>query len=135
MLPQVPVRQWLLTMLCRLRYRMAWNHGPSREVLSGYARVLVDVYGRGARPRGVEGGQTGRVTALQRAGRALNENLHFDTLVLDGVFIEDPEAALASLGYCVRTATLVEPRVTLPPSLNRTKIRFIAGSNGTLPVP
>jgi hypothetical protein len=37
--------------------------------------------------------------------------------------------------YCVRTATLVEPRVTLPRSLNRTKMRFAAGSNGTLPAP
>ena len=33
--------------------------------------------------------------------------------------------------YRVCTATLVEPRVTLLPSLNRTKIRFRAGSNGT----
>ena len=37
--------------------------------------------------------------------------------------------------HCVRTATLVEPRVTSPPSLNRTKIRFAAGSKGTLPLP
>ena len=36
--------------------------------------------------------------------------------------------------HCVRTATLVEPRVTLPESLKRTKIRFVAGLNGTLPV-
>jgi hypothetical protein len=32
--------------------------------------------------------------------------------------------------HCVRTATLVDPRVT-PPSLKRTKMRFCAGSNGT----
>jgi hypothetical protein len=32
-------------------------------------------------------------------------------------------------------ATLVEPRVTPPPSLKRTKIRFAAGSKGTLPLP
>jgi putative transposase len=34
------------------------------------------------------------VTALQRAGGALNANLHFHTLVLDGVFTEDAEGAL-----------------------------------------
>jgi hypothetical protein len=34
------------------------------------------------------------VTALQRAGGALNTNVHFHTLVLDGVFTEDPEGAL-----------------------------------------
>ena len=34
------------------------------------------------------------VTALQRAGGALNANLHFHTLVLDGVFTETPGGAL-----------------------------------------
>ncbi|HVR70270.1 MAG TPA: transposase, partial [Vicinamibacteria bacterium] len=78
----------------RLRYQMAWNHGLSRAVLGVYTRVLGDVYRRGARERGVAGGQTGMVTALQRAGGALNANLHFHTLVLDGVFTEDPAGAL-----------------------------------------
>ena len=35
------------------------------------------------------------VTAVQRAGGALNTNLHFHTLVLDGVFTDDPEGGLA----------------------------------------
>ena len=37
--------------------------------------------------------------------------------------------------HCVLTATLVEPRVTPPASLNRTKIRFVAGLKATLPLP
>jgi len=94
-LPRVPVRQWVLTMPYRLRYQMAWNHGLSRAVLRVYARVLLDVYARGARARGVPGGRTGSVTVLQRAGGALNMNLHFHTLVLDGVFTEAPGGALA----------------------------------------
>ena len=94
-LPWVPVRQWVLTMPYRLRYQMAWNHGLSRAVLRVYTRVLLDVYARGARARGIDGGQTGMVTALQRAGGALNTNLHFHTLVLDGVFTEAPGGALA----------------------------------------
>jgi hypothetical protein len=94
-LPWVPVRQWVLTMPYRLRYQMAWNHGLSRAVLRVYTRVLLDVYRRGAHARGIGGGQTGMVTALQRAGGALNANLHFHTLVLDGVFTEDAEGALA----------------------------------------
>jgi hypothetical protein len=94
-LPWVPVRQWVLTMPYRLRYQMAWNHGLSRAVLRVYTRVLLDLYRRGARARGVDGGQTGMVTALQRAGGALNMNVHFHTLVLDGVFTEAPGGALA----------------------------------------
>jgi len=73
---------------------MAWNHGLSRAVLRVYTRVLLGVYARGTRARGIDGGQTGMVTALQRAGGALNTNLHFHTLVLDGVFTEAPGGAL-----------------------------------------
>jgi hypothetical protein len=94
-LPWVPVRQWVLTMPYRLRYQMAWNHGLSRAVLRVYTRALRDVYRRDARTRGIVGGQTGMVTAVQRAGGALNVNVHFHTLVLDGVFTEDSEGALA----------------------------------------
>jgi len=32
---------------------MAWNHGLSRAVLRMYTLVLLDVYARGARERGV----------------------------------------------------------------------------------
>ncbi|HVQ75914.1 MAG TPA: transposase [Candidatus Binatia bacterium] len=91
----MPVRQWVLTVPHRLRYRLAWNHGLSRAVLRVYTRVLLSVYARGARARGVPGGRTGSVTVLQRAGGALNANLHFHTLVLDGVFTETPGGALA----------------------------------------
>ena len=93
-LPWVPVRQWVLTVPYRLRYQMAWNHGLSRAVLGVYARVLLDVYARGARERGIEGGHSGMVTALQRAGSGLNVNLHFHTLVLDGVFSDGDAGAL-----------------------------------------
>ena len=94
-LPRVPVRQWVLTVPYRLRYQMAWNHGLSRAVLRVYTRVLLDVYARGARARGAPGGRTGSVTVMQRAGSGLNVNLHFHTLVLDGVFTEDSGGALA----------------------------------------
>ena len=57
-LPRVRVRQWVLTVPYRLRYQMAWNHGLSRAVLGVCARLL-DVYARGARERGIDGGQTG----------------------------------------------------------------------------
>jgi putative transposase len=61
-------------------------------VLRVYTHVLLDVYARGARECGISGGQTGMVTALQRAGSGLNTNLHFHTLVLDGVLAEKPRA-------------------------------------------
>ncbi len=90
----MPVRQWVLTVPYRLRYQLAWNHGLSRAVLRVYTRVLHDMYARGARECGVPGGRSGSVTVMQRAGSGLNVNLHFHTLVLDGVFTEAPGGAL-----------------------------------------
>ena len=42
-LPRVPVRQWVLTLPYRLRYRLAWDHGLTRAVRGVYARVLRDL--------------------------------------------------------------------------------------------
>jgi len=40
-LPQVPVRRWVLTLPYRLRYRLAWDHALCRAVLGVYARTLL----------------------------------------------------------------------------------------------
>jgi hypothetical protein len=87
-LPRVPVRQWVLTLPYRLRYRLAWDHELSRAVLGVYARTLREFYARDAERRGIGGGRTGMVTVIQRFGSAVNVNIHFPTLVLDGVFAE-----------------------------------------------
>src|SRR5262245_54424598 len=52
-----------------------------------------------------------------------------------GFQLEDDRQRAPQSPYCVRTATLVEPRVTPLASLNRTNTRFAAGSNGTVPSP
>lgn len=51
------MRQWVLTVPYRLRYRMAFDHGLSRAVLGVFTRVLLDRYARGARARGLDGGR------------------------------------------------------------------------------
>jgi hypothetical protein len=93
-LPRVPVRQWVLTVPYRLRYLLAWDHRLSRAVLGVYVRVLLDFYGRCARQRGIRDGRTGMLAVIQRFGSGLNLNVHFHTLVLDGVFSEDPPGGL-----------------------------------------
>ncbi|MDR7423627.1 MAG: transposase [Armatimonadota bacterium] len=87
-LPLVPVRQWVLTLPYRLRYRLAWDHALCRAVLRVFARALLAFYARTARAHGIQGGQTGTVTLTQRFGSGLQLNIHFHTLVLDGVFSE-----------------------------------------------
>jgi hypothetical protein len=93
-LPRVSVRQWVLTLPYRLRYRLAWDHGLTRAVLSVYARVLQDFYSRSAHQHGYAKGRTGMVTVIQRFGSGVNLNVHFHTLVLDGVFIERTQGRL-----------------------------------------
>jgi hypothetical protein len=87
-LPRVPVRQWVLSLPHRLRYLLAWDHTLCRAVLAVYARVLLSFQRRRARGRGLRGGHSGCVTVIQRFGGGLNLNVHFHTLVLDGVFTE-----------------------------------------------
>jgi len=85
-LPAVPMRQWVLSLPFRLRYLLAWNHDLCREVLAVYARALRGFYRRRARRAGITDAETGAVTAIQRFGSGLNLNVHYHTLVLDGVF-------------------------------------------------
>ena len=68
-LPRVPVRQPVLTLPYRLRYRLAWNHALCRAVLRVYARVLLAFYACTAHAHGIRNGQTGTVTVIQRFAR------------------------------------------------------------------
>ncbi|TMA44757.1 MAG: transposase, partial [Deltaproteobacteria bacterium] len=93
-LPRVPVRQWVLTVPHRLRYLLAWNHTLCRALLAVYVRAVLGLYRRRARRRGVRGAQGGAVTVIQRFGGGLNLNVHFHTLVLEGVFAETETGSL-----------------------------------------
>jgi hypothetical protein len=90
----VPVRQWVLSVPHRLRYRLAYDHRLCRTVLQVFVRALRSAYRRAARRQGLSGGETGMVTSVQRFGGAVNVHLHFHTLVLDGVFVHEPDGTL-----------------------------------------
>ena len=92
MLPRVPVRQWVLSLPHWLRYVLAWDHGLCRAVLGVYVHALLAWQRRRARRLGVYDGRSGSLTVIQRFGGALNLNIHFHTLILDGVFTVAPDA-------------------------------------------
>jgi hypothetical protein len=77
-------RRWLLARRPDLSKRLL------RIGLEQVRRFLV---GR-ARERGLEGGRTGSVTVVQRFGSALNLNVHFHTLMLDGVYVRGKDGEL-----------------------------------------
>lgn len=84
--PDVPVRQWVLSLPPRVRYALAWRH----DLCTAVAGVLFGAVHRhlrsGARARGLGDARSGAVIIVQRFGGALNLNVHFHALVLDGVF-------------------------------------------------
>jgi hypothetical protein len=94
-LPEVPVRQWVLSLPFSLRYRLAYDARLTSEVLGLFIRALFASLRRRARAQwGVSRGFCGAVTFVQRFGSALNLNLHFHSLALDGVYeIRDAGAA------------------------------------------
>ena len=87
----LPIRQYVLTVPHRLRYLMAFDHRLCRAVLAVFNRALLGMLRRRAKERGIPDPRSGTVTAIQRCGSALDVNLHFHTLVPDGVFAADGE--------------------------------------------
>jgi len=93
-LPHVPVRQWVLTLPYPLRHRCAYDARLTSQVLRAFLRTLfAELRRRARRHWGVRAEQCGAVTFLQRFGSALNLNLHFHTLALDGAYPYVPDPA------------------------------------------
>jgi transposase-like zinc-binding protein/putative transposase len=85
-LPHVPIRQWVFTAPVPVRYQLAFDAALTRTVLRVFLRTVFGWLRQRAARRGVDGARYGAVTAIQRFGRALNLNVHFHSLVLDGVY-------------------------------------------------
>jgi ribosomal protein S27E len=92
-LPEQPLRQWVLSVPYALRFLFA-----SQPVIMG--RVLAIVYrvisthliNKASVPHNIA--RTGAVTLIQRFGSALNLNVHFHMLFLDGVYVEHRAGAV-----------------------------------------
>ncbi|MCG5055987.1 MAG: transposase [Myxococcales bacterium] len=88
--PAVPARQWVLTVPHALRYRMAREPHLASVVLRVFLREVSRWYRKRARKAGVRGAlATGAVTVIQRFGSGLALNVHFHSVVTDGVFRVD----------------------------------------------
>jgi hypothetical protein len=78
--PDVPVRQWVLTLPSRVRYLLAWDHALCRGVVAVFVRAVLGWYRRQARMSGVSNGRGGAVVIVQRFGSALNLNVHLHAM-------------------------------------------------------
>ena len=94
--PRQPVRQWVLSVPYPLRFLFASRPEIMSHVLGiVYRCIATHLCKKAGFSRKVA--QTGAVTLIQRFGSALNLNVHFHMLFLDGVYIERPDG---SLSFC-----------------------------------
>ena len=91
--PEQPIRQWVLSLPFALRYLLATRPEVVTKVLGIVYRAIS---GHLIRTAGLTraSAATGAVTLIQRFGSALNLNVHFHLLVLDGVYRRAGEGRL-----------------------------------------
>jgi len=92
-LPRQPVRQWVLSLPFALCYLLATRPEVVTQVLGIVYRAIS---GHLIRKVGLTraSGVTGAVTLIQRFGSALNLNVHFHMLLLDGAYRREGEGRL-----------------------------------------
>jgi len=86
--PREPIRQWVLSFPFQLRFLFASHPALMGRVLGIVYRTLAThiIHKAGFTKSTAH---TGAVTLIQRFGSALNLNVHFHILALDGVYAED----------------------------------------------
>jgi len=122
-LPNVTVRQWVLSVPWPRRYLFARHAelcaGARRRVWRAVSRW----YEHRAASLGHPGGRTGAVVVVQRFGSALNLNVHFHMLLLDGVFVDAADGDVRWVRVPAPTTSEVQVLVT---HLARTLERWLA---------
>src|SRR5262249_28656751 len=93
-LPDVPYRQWVLSLPRPLRFLLAYRPQLVRPVLQMFLRAVFVWQRRKVRRAGVVGGRPGAVTFIQRFGSPLNLNIHCHALLPDGVFARDEAGSI-----------------------------------------
>ena len=86
-LPQVPVRQWVVALPKRLRYFVHRDAELAGRVLNVWLRALESRL-RQCSPGAPASARIGAVSFIQRFGSTINPHLHYHCAVIDGVFSE-----------------------------------------------
>src|SRR5262252_815062 len=89
-IPWVPTRQWVVSVPVPLRYWMAASQQLTAQVHTIIRTTIAQYYVNQAVQGGRERQQVhpGSVTFIQRFGSALNLNVHYHLLFLEGVYLD-----------------------------------------------
>ena len=85
-LPDAPVRQYVLSAPYELRLLLASRSEVLSAVIRIVMRVLFGWYRRRGRALGLQEAETGAVSFVQRFGASMNCHTHLHVIVIDGVF-------------------------------------------------
>ena len=85
-LPKAPFRQWVTTFPYQLRFWMATNRSLTNDVHKIVSKELMAFYERQAEDLGIKDPKHGGSTFIQRFGSACNLNVHFHSIVIEGVY-------------------------------------------------
>ena len=94
-LPERPLRQWVLSRPFALRFLLATDPAALSQVLGTVYRAIAGFLLKKAGLTRASG-HTGAITLIRRFGSALNLNIHFHMIFLDGAFV--PVRADANFG-------------------------------------
>ena len=90
-LPNVPLRQFVLTLPYELRLLAAQR----ADVVRAFSRMFVEtIFASQVNRSGRPGAKCGGVSFVSRAGGSVNLNIHFHDLILDGVYERDGDQAV-----------------------------------------
>jgi hypothetical protein len=88
-LPEVPIRQFVLTVPFPLRFPLAFDGKLLGQVLRIFTDTVAANYRKHLADRGIPGGKHGAVAVIQRANSDLRCNPHVHAIFLDGLYAPD----------------------------------------------
>jgi len=122
----VPTRQWVVSVPVPLRYWMAASQDLTATVHTIIRTTIGQYYVNKAVARGLKRAslQPGSVTFMQRFGSALNVNLHFHCVFLEGVYLDRTDQGLKPRFVTAESPTDADI-VTVVQTISRRVIRTL----------
>jgi hypothetical protein len=88
-IPDVPVRQWVLSLPYKHRFILSSDKKLLSLILGIYHRAISGFYKKKAKQLNLANPKVGAISVVQRFGGALNLNVHFHTIFMDGIYFEN----------------------------------------------